>query len=56
MSKYCCCAYFFNFNNYEGEIMKRISIFKDHKALFQVKPSEKSQKGQGMTEYLAATA
>jgi Flp pilus assembly pilin Flp len=36
--------------------MKRNSIFKRHNDLFQTKASKKSQKGQGMTEYLAATA
>ncbi len=36
--------------------MKRNSIFKNHKDLFQTKAGKKSQKGQGMTEYLAATA
>ncbi len=41
---------------YDGEIMKHISIFKNHNDLFQAKVSEKKQKGQGMTEYLAATA
>lgn len=36
--------------------MKGNSIFKSHNDLFQTKPGKKSQKGQGMTEYLAATA
>ncbi len=36
--------------------MKHVSIFKNHNDLFQAKAGKKSQKGQGMTEYLAATA
>ncbi len=36
--------------------MKHNSIFKNHNDLFQAKASKKRQKGQGMTEYLAATA
>ena len=36
--------------------MKRNSIFKSHKDIIQTNGGKKSQKGQGMTEYLAATA